>query len=177
MTAVIPEGTPTLGNTKIKFALAVADLAVPSLGTEVNAASSVEASCHIYPAGWTPTGSTSKGTKPLRLCSKKAQEKLNRTMFSIGDLQYVYDPQAADSAAGNEVKEIAVEGAEIYVIERLGLDAETVDWAVGQRVRTHHLVFGPQIPSGDRTDENGEFYITQSVAYVNDGPVDGVLAA
>jgi hypothetical protein len=111
------------------------------------------------------------------LCSKNAQETLNRTTYSLGDLQYVYDPQAADSAVGNEAKELLAEGTEVYLIERIGLDAQDTAFAVGQQVVTHHVVLGPQIKSGDRTDENGEFFIMQSVAYVNDGPVDGVVAA
>ena len=177
MTIVYPEGTPTLGNTKVAAAVAVADLEAPKLATEINAATSVDVSCYLYPAGWSPTASTAKGTKPPRLCDKVTREQFNRTTYSIGDLQYVYDPQAADSASGNEAKELLTEGTQIYLIERIGLDAQADAFAVGDRVRVHYVELGPQIPSGDRTDENGEFFITQSVIYVNDGPVDGVIAA
>jgi hypothetical protein len=63
------------------------------------------------------------------------------------------------------------------LLERIGLDAEDVAWAVGQHTRAHYVLLNDQIPSGDRTDENGEFFITQSVIYVNDGPVDGIVVA
>lgn len=175
MTVVYPEGTPTLGNTSVVAVVALADEDAPKLATEINAGTSVNGSCYLYPAGWSPTATTAKGTKPLRLCSKKAQEQFNRTTYSIGDLQYVYDPQGDDSAPGNELKEMLVEGTEVYLLERIGLDAENDAFAVGQHTVSHHVRLGPQIKSGDRTDENGEFFITQSVVYVGSGPVDGVI--
>jgi hypothetical protein len=166
MTVVYPEGTPTLGNTKVVAAVAVASLTAPKLATEISAATSVEISCYLFPAGWAPTASTAKGTKMARLCDKILREQFNRTTYSIGDLQYVYDPQGDDSDPGNEAKELLVEGTQIYLIERIGLDAQDDAMAVADRVRTHHVELGPQIPSGDRTDENGEFFITQCVVYV-----------
>lgn len=177
MTVVYPEGTPTLGNTKVKAVLSVASPTAPKLATEINAATSVDISCYLYPAGWNPTGTTAKGTKPTRLCSKTQLEQLNRTTWTLADLQYVYDPQADDTAPGNEAKELLVEGTTLHLVERIGLDADEDVFAVGQRTRDHFVTLGAQIPSGDRTDENGEFYITQSVIYANSGPIDGVIVA
>lgn len=175
MTTVYPEGTPTLGNTKLAALVAVAAPAAPKLATEINAATSVEISCFVYPAGWNPTGTQGKGTKPLRLCTKTQRDSLNRIAWTAPTLQYVYDPQAADSAVGNEAKELLVEGAIVYIVERRGIDSDD-PFATTQQVRTHHLRLGAQIPSGDLTDENGEFFITQETEYVTD-PVDGVIAA
>lgn len=178
MTVVSPEGTPTLGNTKVQAVVSIADMTAPKLATEINAATSVDASFYLYPAGWTPNGDTPKGQKPPRLGSKKSAESLNRTQYTIGALQYVHDPQAADSAAGNELRELLQDGVEIYFVERMGLDAETDAFATGQRVLVHHLRLGPQVESGDRTDENGEFFINQAAVYVTgDGPIVGIIAA
>jgi hypothetical protein len=177
MTLVYPEGTPTLGNTKVAACLTVADLTEPSLATEINAVTSVDGSLHLYPAGWAPTGTPAKGEKPPRLGSKKTLQQFNRTAYDLGDLQYVYDPQGDPSAPSNELMEILVPGTKRVLVERIGLDAEDVAFAVGQKVRCHYVELNDQIPSGDRTDENGEHFITQSVIYVNDGPVDGVIAA
>lgn len=175
MTMVMPEGTPTLGNTKIKAAAAVADMLAPKLATEINAAGSVDISCFVYPDGWNPSGTQAKGTKRPRLCTTTQRDSLNRVSWTAPTLQYVYDPQADDSAPANQAKEMLVEGAEVYIIERRGLDADAV-FAATQRVRIHHLRVGAQIPSGDLTDENGEFFITQETEYIDD-PVDGVIAA
>jgi hypothetical protein len=176
MPTVYPEGTPTLGNTSVVGILTVANQAAPKLATEINAVTSVDVSCYLYPAGWSPTATPAKGTKPARLCSKKTQEQFNRTAYAIGDLQYVHDPQAADSADGNEARELLQEGTQLHLLERQGLDAEDTAFAVGQHTIDHYVVLGPQIRSGDRTDENGEFFITQSVIYVGDGPVEGIVA-
>lgn len=173
MTMVMPEGTPTLGNTKLKAVVAVADQTAPMLATEIEAVTSVDISCFIYPAGWNPGATQAKGTKPARLCTVTQREALNRVTFNSPTLQYVYDPQGDDSDPGNEAKELLVEGAEIYIVERRGLDADD-PFAVDDHTRTHHLRTGLQLPSGDLTDENGEFFIMQETEYIED-PVDGVV--
>lgn len=177
MTVVYPEGTPTLGNTKVAATVAVADMTAPSLGTEIEAATSVDISCYLMDSGWNPDATTAKGTKANRLCSKSEQEQLNRTTWSIPDLMYTYDPQAADEAPGNEAKELLAEGSLVYFIERRGLDAQDEVFAVGDRTRTFLLRLGPQIESGDLTDVNGEYVIKQSVSLETDAPVAGVVAA
>lgn len=178
MTLVMPEGVPTLGATKVKGVISIASQTAPKLATEINVATSVDLSLFLYPAGWSPTGNTAKGTRPVRLGSKKEREIFNRTTWSLGALQYVYDPQAIDTAPGNAAKALLVEGAVLHLLERLGLDAETVAFAIGDRTRDHWVRCGPQIPSGDRTDENGEFYMMQELIYVNSlAPVDGVVVA
>lgn len=178
MTLVYPEGTPTLGNTKVAIlASAPADLTAIGLAADIGAATTVDASLHLYPAGWAPTATTNKGEKPARLGSKRTLQTFNRTAFDLGDLQYVHDPQEVDSAAGNEVRELLQPGAKVVIVERQGLDAEDDAFAVGDHYIAHYVEVNEQIRSGDRTDENGEFFITQSAIYVNDGPVYGVLAA
>lgn len=176
MTVIYPEGTPTLGNTKVKAAVAVADLEAPKLATEINAASSVDLTCFLYPAGWNPSATQAKGTKPARLCTTTQSESLNRTTWTLPALQYVYDPQADDETDENKAKALLTEGTEIFIVERMGLDGQDAAFAVGQRTRTHHIRVGTQVPSGDRTDENGEFFIMQEAVYVVD-PVVGVIAA
>lgn len=176
MTVVYPEGTPTLGTTKLKAGVVVpVSLAAPSLATNVNAASSVEITGHLFAAGWNPTGSQGKGQKAPRMGATFQRDSLSRAQWTAPTLQYVYDPTAADSAEGNEAKELLVAGTEVVIYERRGLDADTA-FAASQRVRVHHLRVGEQIPMGDHADENGEFFIQQETEYLSD-PVDGVIAA
>jgi len=176
VTVVYPDAIPTLGNTKVKAVVAIADMLLPKLATEINAASSVDISCFLYPAGWSPTGSTAKGTKPLRLCNKSAQEQLNRTTYSLADLQYVYAPQGVAAAPANAAKTLLASGTSIYLVERLGLDSDDTPFVVGQLTRVHYVTLGDQIVGGDRTDENGEFMIMQAAVYRGAGPVDGTIA-
>lgn len=177
MSLVMPEGVPTLGNIAVKAVVTIASIAAPALATELNAAGSEDISLHLYPAGWGPTADTPLGTAPARLGSRKIRQSFNRTTFSLPALQYVYDPQADVADPGNEAFDLLKEGLEFYLVERRGLDAETDVWAVGQKVRVHHVELGPQVTQGDPTDENAEFYIMQVVRYVNgDGPTEGVVA-
>lgn len=178
MTLVMPEGVPTLGATKVKAILTMTDPTAPKLATEINAATSVDLSLYLYPAGWSPTGTPSKGTRPPRLGSKKQREIFNRTTYSLGGLQYVFDDQALTTAQVNLARTLLVEGLSLHLLERLGPDAETVAFALAQKTRDHYVTLGPQIVSGDRTDENGEFYIMQDLIYFGStGPVAGVIAA
>lgn len=175
MTAVYPEGTPTLGNIKVVALVDIPDDLSSISKAEILAG--VDVSCYLYPAGWAPTGTTAKGTKPARLCSKVTLEQLNRTTFTFGDLQYVYDPQGAPGADGNELFDLLVDGTEVVFVERRGLDAEDEPYDTGDRYRAHHMKVGAQIDAGDPTDENAEFYIQQAASYVNAGPVRGVVDA
>lgn len=174
MTVLYPESTPVLGNVKVAVAVAVADLAAPKLATEINAGTSVEMSCAFMAAGWTPTGTQGKGTKMRRLCAKFDVEQLNPVQFTVGALQYsTGDPQSPEA----DIVDLLVDGAKLYFIERLGMDAEDDPFTVGELVRTHYLELGEPIRVYDTTADNGEFYISQEVVYVSRGPVDGVIAA
>jgi hypothetical protein len=176
MSLVMPEGVPTLGNISVKAVATIADPAAPKLATEIDAVGSQDISLHLYPAGWGPTADTPVGTAPARLGSRAIRQSLNRTTYSMPALQYVCDPQAAEGDPGQEAFDLLKEGVQIHLLERRGLDAETAAWAVGQNTRDHHITLGPQVHMGDPTDENAEFYIMQTVVYVNgDGPVDGVI--
>jgi hypothetical protein len=116
---------------------------------------------HLYPAGWSPTGDTAIGTAPPRLGSKTVKQQFNRTTYSIGNLQYIYDPQGRPRP--RERREDAPhEGLSIHLVERRGPDASVV-FAVGDKVRDHYVVLGPQIEMGDASDENGEFWIQQAI--------------
>lgn len=177
MTIVMPEGTPTLGAVKVKAVLAIADRTAPKLATEINAATSVDVSCHLLADGWAPAAETAKQTKKRRLCSKKDTEQISTTTYTVSALRYIHDPQADDAAPGNEAREALQEGLKFHFLERHGGDAQTQPYAVGDRTRDHYLVLGPQIEMND-PDENGEFYIMQEVAYVTaEGPVVGIVVA
>ena len=178
MTLTMPEGIPVLGNTKVKAVVSILDMTAPKLATEINAASSKEISLHLQTGGWSPGATANKGTKPARLGANTQAEQFNRTTFTIGQLMYVFDPQGLGTVLANDAKTLLVEGTKIYLVERLGLDAESVAWTVGQKTVTHYVQLGPQVKGpSDRSDENAEFVITQDVIYVTAaGPIDGTIA-
>jgi hypothetical protein len=178
VTIIMPEGVPILGNTAVTAVVAIADMTAPSLATEVNAATSVDISLFLSASGWNPQATSNKGTRPARLGQKTQREAFNRTTFQMGTLSYTFDPQAPDTDDENKAKALLLEGTTIFLVERLGLDAETDAWAVGQQVRCHKVILGVQSVGGDRTDENGEFVLMQDAIYAAlEGPVDGTIAA
>lgn len=174
MTVVTPEGTPTLGNFKIIAAPSVANPAAP---TVAELAAGLDLSCYLLVDGWNPAGTQGKGQRKRRLCSKRSAERLNAVQWAGPTLGYIHDPTTNDAATGNEARELLVEGALIYFLERQGLDAEDEAIAATNRGRMHYLELGEQMESGDATDENGEFYVMQETAYVGNGPTVCVVAA
>lgn len=175
MTVVYPEGTPTLGNTKLKAGIVIpTNLASPSLATHVNAASSVELTGHLFAADWNPMGSQGKGQRAVRLGATFTRDALARAQWAAPTLKYIYKPELADNGVGNEAKQLLVEGTVVVLYERRGKDAD-IAWAAADRVRVHHVRVGAQIPLGDAADENGEFHILQETEYIV-FPVDGVIA-
>lgn len=176
MSITIPEGTPTLANTKLKAVLSIADQLAPKKATEIDAVTSLDFTCYAFADGWAPTGSQAKGTARRRLCSPRAVERLNTVTYSIAALQYSHNPKTADSAPGNEARELLKPGTKIYIAEGQGTDGLDGEIEVGDRIRTHYIELGEQIESGDQTDENGEFFIMQEVVYVTtQGPVAGTV--
>lgn len=172
MSIVYPEGVSVLGNIKVNAVTTIADLAAPKVATEVKAVTSVELSCALMSNGWMPTTTQGKSTKPRRLCSTSDTEQLSPATHSIGTLLYsVGDPQSPNTS----IAALLVEGAKVYLVERLGLDADT-DWASTQKVRTHYVLLGKPYPIYDTSADNAEFHIGVEVVYVNDGPVAGTLA-
>ena len=174
MTVDFPEAAPSKGYSKVTAATAVATLTAPSLGTEVSAASSVEVSGYLF--DFAPTATQNKGSQPARLATTSQLDQLGLTSYSIPTLTYVYDPQGDDTADANKAKALLAEGAEVYLIERLGLLAKSVPFTVGDRVRVHHVRMGTQVPTRSGDDEFAVRQISQEVAYLEE-PVDGVLAA
>jgi len=149
----------------------------PLVATEVKAATSLTISCFVYGGRLDATSETNKGSAPPRMCDDTEREQEGRTKYSLADIQYVYDPQGTDSVDGNKAKVLMAPGAEVWLVERLGLSAKEVDWTAGQRVNLHHVRLGKQRRTQTGDDEFAEFSITQSVTYLEDPIYDVALVA
>lgn len=175
MTVVFPTAVKAQGNNSVTVLQTVADPTAPSLATEVNGASSVDVSFYLY-GGFSPTAEANKGSAPARLGDTIEREEFGRVKTTIADLQYVFDPQADDTDPANAAKAALPEGAEVWLMQRAGLNAKTDDKAVAQKVVMHHVVLGPQNKTQTGDDEFAEFSITQAVSYL-EPPIDGTIAA
>lgn len=164
MTFVMPDGVPSLGNVSTRFALSIADKTAPKL-TELNAAfpASLDISGYLQAKGWKPGQDVGKGTPPRRLGQRTQYERFTTTTQKLDDLQYVISPQAAAATEGKKAYETLTEGLNAFFAERLGLDAETVDLALGQFVNIIPITLGPRIILAE-DDENGDVMVMQAVS-------------
>lgn len=174
MAVVFPTATKAQGNNSVVVLQTVATPASPSLGTEINATSSVDVSFYLY-GDFQPTAEANKGSAPARLGDTTERESFGRVKHTYGDLQYVYDPQGADTTSDNKAKAALPEGAEVWLMQRIGLNADTAAMATGQKVIMHHVVVGPQSRTQTGSDEFAEFSITQPVMSL-EPPVEGTIA-
>lgn len=175
MTVIFPEATKSLGNTMVVAVATIANMSAPDLSSELSAGTSVIGSCFLY-ADMVATGETNKGTAPTRACEKTEREEFGRTKFSISDIQYVYDPQAG-ATDENKFKDALAPDTELYLVERVGLDAQDVALAAGQKVNVHHVRVGPQNRTKTGDGEFDEFSITQAVSYIEDPVYDVAIVA
>lgn len=165
MTVVFPEAVKAQGNTSVTIVQTVADMAAPKLATEINAGTSVNASCYLY-GDLNPTATTAKGEAPRRLCTTEVFQQFGNTTYEVPDITYVFDPQGDDTVEANEAKAALTEGTEVYLVIRRGLNARTEAYATGQRVDVWHVRLGPQNRGATGDGEFDEYAITQSVIAV-----------
>jgi hypothetical protein len=141
VTVTVPEGVVSDGTVKVVWVPALADPSTPTL-TEVTAGTALDLSCFLTADGLTPGGDEQVITDE-RLCSKQTFEQPGRHTDTLS-LKYVYDQQAAPSAADNEAFETLKHLTEGYIVERWGLDYDT-DFAVGQIVDVKPVTCGKQM--------------------------------
>jgi hypothetical protein len=161
-----PNGVGVQGNIKIVWVETIADMAAPT-ALEINAGTSLDVSYYLYDSGWAPGVTSNRVTSPRRLASRKSRERFGTTTETLGDLVYVVDPQAAAGADGKKAYEALTEGSTGYFVERPGEDADS-DIAAGDFVNVYPVEVGPQVITGDPSDEAAEFQVTQPVSITGD---------
>jgi hypothetical protein len=166
-------GVPVLGNRKIIYVVTLATAGMIPKMTEISAASSLDVSGYLYQDGWAPDMNSNKVTAPRRVGSRRDFEKVGLTTETLGDLMYMVQPQAAAASVGKKAFEVLTEQATGFFVERLGLDAYTVDFAIGQFVNVIPIQLGVQVMIGNN-DETDEVKIKQSVSVTTPGRVQNV---
>jgi hypothetical protein len=119
--------TPADGNVSVKIVAAVADMDAPAT-TEIDAVTSVDASCYLTSDGFTP-GLDEQVVADERLCSTQVFEQPGRHTRTL-DVIYIDNSNTADP---NEVKETLVPGSEHVIAVRRGIAFDTAS-ANGQQV-------------------------------------------
>lgn len=171
MTVLFPEAEKAQGNTAVVVAQTIANPLEPKL-TEINAVTSVNASCFLY-SGGVGTSTQNKGEAPARLCTTDRFQQFGNTTFEVSDLQYVYSPQGDDEDDSNSLSVALEPGTEVWLVVRRGPSATMAAFAVGQKVDLWHVEVGVRNKTQTGDGEFDEFSITQ-VARVISRPIEDV---
>lgn len=165
MVAYFPTAKKAEGNSKVVY---VPTLINPLAPTVAEVTGGLEVSNFITGGNWQPSADQAKGDD-RRHGSKATFEQLGREKWTIANLEYVADPQAAAAAANNEAYETFKSGISGWFLHRVGLDVDTAAVAA-QKWDVYPIVFGAQAKTPlAEDDEFAVITVTQTVAVT--GPI------
>jgi hypothetical protein len=146
------------GLVKVQWVEAIADTAAPKV-TEVNAASSFDATCYFTRDGFTTGGDIARVTDD-RLCSRQVFEKIGNESNTLA-LKYIFQAQE-DDADDNEAYLTLLPLSTGFFVVRYGIDFETA-FATGQFVDVWPVELGPQQKAATAANETLKIEQTTSV--------------
>jgi len=158
-TPIFPAGTQAQGNVSKRF-LQTVSLTAPTVA-QVTATTAIDASCFLYEGAGMVDVDENKVDSQRRLCSRNTFQRFGNRTYSVGDLMYVYDQQAEDTTDVNKLYAALVPGSKMFLLDRFGLDAQQVDFAVGQFVDIIPVQLGERVPMADTGNEANEIQIKQ----------------
>lgn len=160
------------GMVKVAWVLAIANTGAPKLATEIKAATSVEdITCWITNA-FTPNAELQM-IEDRRMCSKQTFQSIGTVMWSIEELNYLFDPQNPGSE-NNKVYEAMVDGQIGFLVVGWGKDAEE-DWAIGDVVDVFPVELGPRVPMPP--ESNSKLRVKQKPSVIGNVVRDVALVA
>lgn len=161
-----PAGVKTFGKQNWIFVPTIASQAAPT-ATEINSASGLDLSGYIYAEEFEGANvDTTRVSAPRRVSDTVIYEGIGTSTWTMSDLVYSFDPQAAALSNGKKAYEKLTEGTSGYLVRRFGVDRNTTP-AAGQFVSVFPVTFGPQVEDEVGDGENAEVAIRQSVAITN----------
>jgi hypothetical protein len=119
MTAVFPDGVPTIGNESLRWVPSIADLAAPTV-SEIVAGVAVQTAIR----GFSPQG-TQNSTEDIRLATKEKLENPGRNQVSIDAIEVLYDPHDPTNATKYKAYTALVPGSSGYLVDLRGIDEAT----------------------------------------------------
>jgi len=170
MPLTIPPGVDAAGRRNAIFT-PTQSLSIAVLG----GATSVELICYLAKGTLGVAAETERGTDD-RECATQTFEVLGNTTWTVNDLEYVWEPQAAALAANNKAYETLVQGTTGFLTIRFGITNDTA-LAVGQKVWQFPVTLGAQVPRTPEGSAGEKLKIVQAVVVTNNVVKDGVLVA
>lgn len=141
MPTTVPPGFVADASLRVWIVTTLANTAAPSLATEINAGTTIDATCYLT-NGFDPDANVATISDD-RLCLKQILEGKGVSTWSINELNYIYDVQNAASLS-NKLYAGLPEDAAVFVVARYGMSVDTAA-AVGQKVDVFPVTMGPPI--------------------------------
>lgn len=159
---IFPASVTVQGNIKLQWVPALT-VAGPEVADEINATGSLDVSCFVAGDAWNPDYEQNKGEAPRRLCTKVSADRFGNLKYTLPDLMYSTDPQAASGSDGKKAYATLQPGLKGFLVARYGLDAIEEDWAAAQIVDVWPVELGPRLKVADPSNEFNEFMVKQSI--------------
>lgn len=141
----------------------------------LNGATAVELTCYLTKGTLGISAETETGTDE-RECTAQVFEVLGKTTWTVNDLEYVWEPQAAPSSPTNKAYDTLKKGTTGFLILRFGKDVDTAP-AVGDKVWRIPVTLGAQVPKQREGNAAEKLKITQKVVVSGNVVQDAVLIA
>lgn len=149
----VPTGIPSVGYWTARLVTTIANTAAPSLGTEINAASSVAAEC-LFGKSWGGPSASYEKVKNERFCTIQSYERLGKLTYSIDDFVFAADPQSgAGSTALNKVWDLVKDGWTGFLVLRVGKSVDTAA-AAADKVWVFPVEVGVAVPQVGADNED-----------------------
>lgn len=141
----------------------------------LNGATAVELTCYLTKGTLGISAETETGTDE-RECTAQVFEVLGKTTWTVNDLEYVWEPQAAPSSPTNKAYDTLKKGTTGFLILRFGKDVDTAP-AVGDKVWQIPVTLGEQAPKPREGNAAEKLKIVQNVVVRGNVVKDAVLIA
>jgi len=172
MTLEIPESVQAHARVSVRWVPAIANQAAPTLA-EYNAGQ--ELTCY-FPNDWEGLTPDQQKFTRRRMCSEESWSEAGAVVRNIANVVYTYLPQAAISAAGNEVYEALEPDTEGFLVIRYGLPVATAA-AAAQKVDVVPARADARSKRTVGEDERAPLVVDQSISARGPLVEDAVLAA
>lgn len=141
----------------------------------LNGATAVELTCYLTKGTLGISAETETGTDE-RECTAQVFEVLGKTTWTVNDLEYVWEPQAAPSSPTNKAYDTLKKGTTGFLILRFGKAVDTAP-AVGDKVWQIPVTLSEQAPKPREGNAAEKLKIVQKVVVSGNVVKDAVLIA
>lgn len=141
----------------------------------LSGATAVELTCYLTKGTLGMSADTETGTDE-RECTSQVFEVLGKTTWTVNDLEYVWEPQAAASSPTNKAYDTLKKGTTGFLILRFGKNVDTAP-AVGDKVWQIPVTLGAQVPKQREGNAAEKLKIVQKVVVSGNVVQDAVLIA